>query len=682
MGEPILHHRGGRGFIKEGTLLFVSVSVANVANYLFHLLMTRLLSPADYGALGALFALLLIVSVPTGAVQAVIARRTAVAKDEVERAALVASSLRVVLRIGVVVTASLAVASPLLADFFHLESPTPALLMTAVLLPTLAAPVARGALQGSERFRMLGLSFAVSPLLKFALGATLVVAGMGINGALLAVVGAEILGVLVAIAPLRSMINAPRNYPTRSVLREASGAALALLAFWILVSIDVILARHYFPGEVGGRYAAAALLGRAVLFLPAAVTMVVFPRLSKGEIGERQQLLTKSLALIVVASGAAAAFITAFPSFIVRIFGPEYAGIGGIGALLAIGMVGFGATHLLIHDRIAHGRPPLKTLWLSAVAEIIAIVLFHDTAQAVAMVVLCTGTVVAWSLAFRALTEVKKANLALYEIALPPDGALDLSVIVPSYNGASYIGDTITRLRRCLNEANIRHEVIVVSDGSWDGTGRIAIETGIDDLRVVHYPQNRGKGFALRTGLARARAPYIAFIDSDGDLDPADLTKFFQLMALYDAHLVIGSKRHPLSEIQYPWTRRLMSWVYHKLVRLLFGLKVRDTQTGIKLVRRDVLLAVLPVLLEKRFAFDLEFIVAARRLGYRRVLEAPVSLSYKFASTISASAARGVLLDTAAIWYRRFVLHWYDDPQRVQTGDTPPASISTPAMIE
>jgi hypothetical protein len=103
-----------------------------------------------------------------------------------------------------------------------------------------------------------------------------------------------------------------------------------------------------------------------------------------------------------------------------------------------------------------------------------------------------------------------------------------------------------------------------------------------------------------------------------------------------------------------------MSWTYHHVVRALFGVKVSDTQTGIKLVRRDVLAAVLPRMVEKRFAFDLELLVAARRLGFRRIMEAPITLNYRFNSTISGRAVRGILQDTAAIWYRRYLLHWYD----------------------
>jgi hypothetical protein len=96
------------------------------------------------------------------------------------------------------------------------------------------------------------------------------------------------------------------------------------------------------------------------------------------------------------------------------------------------------------------------------------------------------------------------------------------------------------------------------------------------------------------------------------------------------------------------------------LVRLLFNLNVHDTQTGLKLFRRDVLAAALPLLAIKKFAFDLELLVVARHLGYGRICEAPVTLEYQFASTVNLRSAWRLLWDTAAIFSRLRILHFYE----------------------
>jgi glycosyltransferase involved in cell wall biosynthesis len=257
----------------------------------------------------------------------------------------------------------------------------------------------------------------------------------------------------------------------------------------------------------------------------------------------------------------------------------------------------------------------------------------------------------------------ERANLALL------DAELDLTVVVPYYNPGKLLVPTIERLLAVLDGSGTSYEVIAVSDGSTDGSDQELEQLAgtRTELSNVVLANNQGKGAALRVGLARGRGRYLGFIDADGDLDPVLLESFQAMVRLYSPDIILGSKRHPLSEVEYPPLRRLYSWGYQQLVRLGFRLDIRDTQTGIKLVRRDVLAAVLPRMVEKRFAFDLELFVIARRLGYTRFLEAPIRLRHQFTSTVSWHAVYRTLLDTAAIWYRLRLLHFYDREQAPAT---------------
>ena len=114
----------------------------------------------------------------------------------------------------------------------------------------------------------------------------------------------------------------------------------------------------------------------------------------------------------------------------------------------------------------------------------------------------------------------------------------------------------------------------------------------------------------------------------------------------------------------YPPLRRLYSFSYQQLNRVLFQLPTRDTQTGIKLIRREALAVVLPKIIEKRFAFDLELLVVARRMGYRNFVELPVQITERFTSTIKLKSVWGMLVDTLAIFYRLRIAHFYG-PQLV-----------------
>jgi glycosyltransferase involved in cell wall biosynthesis len=235
-----------------------------------------------------------------------------------------------------------------------------------------------------------------------------------------------------------------------------------------------------------------------------------------------------------------------------------------------------------------------------------------------------------------------------------------LTVILPAYREGPRIHDNLVHLLSELDATGLDYEVIVVSDGNTDATVSEAERVGSARVRVLAYPVNEGKGFALMHGVAHASSDLIAFIDADMELHPSGLGRFVQIQRTGGWDVVVGSKRHPESHVSYPKTRRFQSWVYQQLIRVLFRINVKDTQTGLKLFRGDLLRQVVPLLAVKRFAFDLELLVVAHKLGYRRVVEAPIELDYRFETTTNAAAAYRALWDTAAIFYRLHLIHYYD----------------------
>lgn len=236
-----------------------------------------------------------------------------------------------------------------------------------------------------------------------------------------------------------------------------------------------------------------------------------------------------------------------------------------------------------------------------------------------------------------------------------------LSLVVPSYRQASTIADELHGLHRLLDELVPSHEIILVIDGNSDHTlEAVRRAVKLPNLKVACFVHNQGKGMALKYGLLQARGQLVAFIDAGGDLDPALLEIMLVEMKLHQADIVIGSKRHSLSEVSYPPIRRLYSSTYQLLNRVLFHLRIRDTQVGLKLFRRQVLELVLPRVLVKQFAFDLELLVVAYHLGFKRIVEAPVRLQHNFASSIGWRAVVQTLWDTLAIFYRLRIRHWYD----------------------
>lgn len=237
-----------------------------------------------------------------------------------------------------------------------------------------------------------------------------------------------------------------------------------------------------------------------------------------------------------------------------------------------------------------------------------------------------------------------------------------LSVIVPVYKQEKSIRQDLLRIKKALDKAGWNYEIVVVVDGEVDKSYQRAKEVASSKLRVYGYKENQGKGYAIRFGMKKAKGDYIGFIDAGMEIDPIGIAMLLQHLVWYDADVIVGSKRHPVSQVSYPLMRRVLSWGYFKLVRIFFGIKVSDTQAGIKVFRREVLEKILPVLLVKKYAIDIEMLAVARSLGYERIFDAPIKFAYQFPSITSAATLRTIFLmlwDTMAVFYRLKILRYY-----------------------
>lgn len=246
-----------------------------------------------------------------------------------------------------------------------------------------------------------------------------------------------------------------------------------------------------------------------------------------------------------------------------------------------------------------------------------------------------------------------------------------LSVIVPAYRAEKFIKQSLIRVKKALDQSDYDYEIICVIDGKVDQTFSIAknVANKHGKIRTIGYKTNLGKGHAVRYGMAKAKGNIIAFIDADLDLNPKGLSMLLEHFNWYEADIIVGSKRHSASIVGYPWQRRILSFFYQALVRVLFGLKVRDTQVGMKLFKRKVLEKTLPRLLVKAYAFDIEILAVAHHLGFKKIHEAPIEskMSLRGSTIVTKGFIRTVFLmlwDTLAVFYRLKILGYYDDDNR------------------
>jgi glycosyltransferase involved in cell wall biosynthesis len=241
-----------------------------------------------------------------------------------------------------------------------------------------------------------------------------------------------------------------------------------------------------------------------------------------------------------------------------------------------------------------------------------------------------------------------------------------VSVLMPAFNEGPRIRANILAVDRMFKAMGRAYEIVVVDDGSGDWTYEeaAAAAKGKRHISVHRHPMNQGKGWALKEAFRHSHGEWVVFLDSDLDIDPSQLEVFFKIQAEDQADVVIGSKRHPDSKLHYPFKRRIVSAGYFFLVKLLFQMPLRDTQTGLKLFRREVLKAIFPKVLVKRYAFDLELLVLAHHFGFS-ISEAPVIVEYrgKFGH-IGLRSVYNIWWDTMAVFYRLRLRRYYDRAAR------------------
>jgi len=238
-----------------------------------------------------------------------------------------------------------------------------------------------------------------------------------------------------------------------------------------------------------------------------------------------------------------------------------------------------------------------------------------------------------------------------------------VSLIMPAYKQEKTIVKEVKLLSKVLSTLPYRHEIIVVVDGFVDDTFKKSKKIKSRKIKVYGYEKNRGKGYAIKYGVEKAKGDIIGFIDAGMDLDPGEIAIMLDMMEWKKAQIIVGSKLHPDSKVKYPKSRKVLSWGYRSIVKMLFNFDVSDTQVGLKIFKKKVAKDVFSRIIVKAYAFDVEVLAVARMRGYKRIYEAPVKLKLKQGSITNSNfwkVSFFMFWDTLAVFYRMNILHYYD----------------------
>jgi glycosyltransferase involved in cell wall biosynthesis len=238
-------------------------------------------------------------------------------------------------------------------------------------------------------------------------------------------------------------------------------------------------------------------------------------------------------------------------------------------------------------------------------------------------------------------------------------GQVELSFVIPAYNEEEFIEDTLGTLDYHIKDKNLQYEIVVVDDGSIDKTfvraTKYANRNG--HVKVLSYTTNVGKGFAIKTGFMQSKGDIVVFADSDMEIDLHTISRYID--ALDQGDIVIASKWHPNSVVEMPLSRKIMSHGFNLLVRLLTGVPLRDTQVGLKAMKKSAFANIIPRLAVKRYAFDVELLTVANLYGLK-IVEMPTEI--KIEKSFSFKDLVRMFVDLLGIAYRLRILHWYQRP--------------------
>ncbi len=374
--------RRPRGALRQALAapLLLAVAVQNVGNLALHSVLGRVLTPAEYGALGTLLSLMVLLTVPLGALQA-----AASASASRDGGATHARSLRRLVGWAVAAGVVTVLLAPLAQSAFHLDHAVDAALLGPFVSVSVVLAVLRGRLLGVRRVGLVAVTFLASVAVRLVLALALVHVAP-VTGALVATLLGEVVALVIAAVAVRRTSapteSAERWLDTREVVR--SGAVIGGL--FLFTTIDLFLARHFLPADASGQYVAGATIAKTLLALPAAALAAAYPRLvAAGRSPGRAAELRRSSLVVCGLAAVGALVVAALPGLVLAVlYGSSYPGAESLVRLLAV-VAGISSVVSLATYALLAVRSPVALLpVLGTVLETTLIVASHDDALAVA----------------------------------------------------------------------------------------------------------------------------------------------------------------------------------------------------------------------------------------------------------------------------------------------------------
>lgn len=387
---------------RNGMFLFLAFMIGNISAYFFQFYMSRKLSIEDFGMFNSLMSLSAIVSVPAGTISLVMARYTSKfhALQEIGKIKYLFCNAYIKLLLagitGIVIVTCL---SKYIGNFLNIHANLPIILVGISLLLSLILPINLGLLQGLQRFGYLGMNGSISGLFRLAFGILFIHIGLRVNGAILAGIAPSFIMILITWYPAKFLLSKAIRHDkekyTKEILLYSLPVTMANLCFSGLINIDLVLVKHFFSPEDTGNYAATAILGRSIFYLPGAIILAMFPMVSESHTLNKDTygLLNKALLFTLILSGLGLVIFFVFPSQVMGLLmGEKFVETAPLLRIFGLAMLPFALLNILINFNLARHRVNfVYALAVGCLLEVLLIYTYHNSLIQIIYILMGSG---------------------------------------------------------------------------------------------------------------------------------------------------------------------------------------------------------------------------------------------------------------------------------------------------
>ncbi|GAG67035.1 unnamed protein product [marine sediment metagenome] len=397
----------GRKFTKELVLLFIAINIVNFSNYIYTLMMARMLGPAEFSLFASLISIFIILSSLISTIQTVTTKYISnffAEKDYKSISNFFFGSFKKITLICLILFLFFILTSKQIALFLNAASPIPIIILGSMVSISIFVSISRGTLQGIQNFSHLSLNLIIDSILRLVIGILLVYLGFKNSGAIGSSSISGFIAILISFIPL-SFIFKNRNNKQDikqdinflEVYKYTAPVLIASICLFILISFDLVLVKHFFNELKAGQYSAAATMGKIVIFIPGAIGLVMFPKVAEYHKKNLDSIdiLKKSLFITLILCGGVTICYFLFPNFLIRVmFGKVYENGAYLIKFFGVAMTFFALSNILILYNLSIEKFKFisPTIFFT-ILQIILIYLFHGSLIQVILILLFTSIV-------------------------------------------------------------------------------------------------------------------------------------------------------------------------------------------------------------------------------------------------------------------------------------------------